>query len=139
MKRYFHFMLWLVKIALPINLVMFPCIALYGLLSSWAPAEEVLSRHTGQTPIMVGGGEGSKTFWNGSTTQTSSHSERSYVLVPSVFRDLKIVTIRQTNQDPYEVKESAFGFLYLLVWYVLCIFGTWWFWFRGKKSEAKTT
>jgi hypothetical protein len=139
LKRYFRFMLWLVKIGLPINLVAFPGIALYGYFSSWAPAEEVLSRYTDQTPVMVGGGGGSNTVWNGNTTQTLSHSERSYVLVPSVFRDPKIVTIRQTNHDPYEVKESAYGFLYLLLWYVICIYGTWWFWFRGKKSEAKTT
>ncbi len=132
LKLYFRFMLWLVKISLPINLVVFPGIALYGYFSSWAPADEALSRYTSQTPVMVGAGGGSNTISNGSTTQTSSYSERSYVLAPSVFRNPKIVTIRQTNHDPYEVKESALGFLCLVLWYVLCILGTWWFWFRGK-------
>jgi hypothetical protein len=132
-------MLWLVKIGLPINLVAFPSIAIYGHFNSWPPAEEVLSRYVSQTPVMVSGGEESNTTWNGNTTQTLSYSERSYILIPSVFRDLKIVTIRQTNLDPYEVEESELGFLYFMLWYVLCIFGTWWFWFRRRKNNAKIT
>lgn len=135
LKRYFRFMLWLVKIGLPINLVAFPAAALYGHFFSWAPAEEALSRYANQTPVMVGGGAGSESSWNGNITQALRHSERSYVLFPSVFREPKIVTIRQNNNDPYQVTESEYGFLYLVVWYVVCIFGTWWFWFRKKAAS----
>jgi len=61
--------------------------------------------------------------------------KRSYVLFPSVLRSGTIVSVSQRNGGTPVVKESERAFFYLVAWYVVCIFGTWWFWFRRVATQ----
>lgn len=116
------------KWAAPAVLLIFFSVALYGVLRPWPPASTPLAAYRGQTPVLVGAG------FKSSTAMTYSH--RSYILFPSVIGDPSIITVSQTNQSPVQVRVERFAFIPLLGWLGLCIFGTWWFWFRksGRGS-----
>ena len=53
-----------------------------------------------------------------------------YRLLPSVFTDPKIVSVRRPNDDRPTVSESAPAFFAMLAWVVVSAVGTWWFWLR---------
>ena len=134
-KRYFRLLYWLLKIAAPVNVLLFPALAFYGHFNSWAPANEALSRYANETPVMIGAGAGSQYSMVGGVVETSAQSQRSYILVPSVLRDPKVVTVIQDNKGSVQVAESTFAFVFLVIWYGLCLIGTWWFWFRSKRIK----
>ena len=135
MRTYFRFLFWLVKVAAPVNVVLFPAIALYGAFVSWGPAEEALRNYGAETAVMVGGGEEFRYSVSGGHEEKHQSTERVYLMFPSVFRDPKIVVIQEINHSAPQVTESREGFFVLVTWYLLCILGTWWFWFRRETTK----
>lgn len=145
MKQFIHLWLrgiwWLIRIAAPINVALFPLMAIYGTLNHWEPADQALKNYANQTAIMVGTGEEYQYSAIGGNVHEYSSNQRSYILFPSVLNDPKLVIVKTTNNEPYQVAESKEAFVFLVLWYLLCIFGTWWFWFRPRrlKSQLKVT
>jgi hypothetical protein len=137
MKTYFRFLYWLLKVAAPVNVVLFPAIALYGAFVSWGPSEEALRNYGAETAVMVGAGAGSQYSISGGREEKYKSKERTYLLFPSVLRDPKLVTIQETNHNTLQVTESKGGFFFLVAWYLLCIVGMWWFWLRRKPIEQE--
>ena len=137
MRTYFRFLFWLLKIAAPVNVILFPAIAFYGAFFSWSPAEEALRKYGAETAVMVGAGKESRYSISGGREEKYQSNERTYLLFPSVLRDPKLVIIREINRNTPQVIESKEGFFFLAGWYLLCILGTWWFWFRRKPIEQE--
>jgi hypothetical protein len=132
MNKQLRLLFWLFKFSFPLSAVSYPLVALFGLFNHWHPATEALESYPGQAPIMVGFSYRSRQSSAGSTTITS----RSYALWPSLLRDPKVITIRQVDELAPVVSKSDNGFIYIAVWYVISIFGTWWFWFRRNIKSA---
>jgi hypothetical protein len=122
----------LAKYGSPAFLLYLPLVALYGTVSPSQPAQQVLAQYPEQTPIMVGFGYRARYSSTGDTTKVS----RSYILLPMVLKHPKVITVLQVNGGASEVSESEYGFLFFIAWIVVCIAGTWWFWFREKTPNA---
>jgi hypothetical protein len=90
-----------------------PVVVAYGFLVPWPVGEQALSRYPGQTPIMVAEFYHSKSWRDrGSDVWVTRKSEtRSYVLIPSVFSNPRIVTVSQDNDDEPVVSESRTPFI----------------------------
>ena len=122
---------WLYLSALPVA-------ALYGILFPWPAGEQALGRYFGETPVVIALSFGSKTTKDaqGRVLMHSTHETRSYILLPSVFTDPKIVTVSQI--DDKEPNVSEFSAPLILVSLVglfgLSVFGVWYFWFRRDSQ-----
>ena len=122
---------WLYLSALPVA-------ALYGIFFPWPAGEQALGRYFGETPVVIAFSFGSKTTKDaqGHVLRYSKHETRSYVLLPSVFTDPKIVTVSQTDDNAPSVSE--FGAPLILISLVgllgLSVFGVWYFWFRPDSQ-----
>ena len=118
---------WLYLSALPVA-------ALYGILFPWPAAEQALTRYPGETPVVISFSFGSKTTRDAQNhvLASSKHESRSYILLPSVFTDPKIVTLSQVDDNAPSISElSAPLMLLLLVGTLgLSVFGVWYYWFR---------
>ena len=112
------------------SLILYPLMAIYGAFVTWPPADEILNKYQNDYPVLVGGTYNHNNN-NGVETKTKS---RSYILVPSVINDKYIISITTKDNGKAEVHKSKNGLIYLLSWYLLCLFGTWWFWFRTKEK-----
>ncbi len=121
MRNYFRGLLWIVKISAPLTVAFLPVLALYGAIFSWAPAETALTSYSGQTAIMIGAG----------TTQ------RSYILFPEVLQKPEVVTIDNTGHSKPQVTEDKEEFFLFVAYYLLCVFGTWWFWLRRASFKKR--
>ena len=131
------FLNWL-KHGSRLYLSVLPVAALYGILFPWPAAEQALSRYPGETPLVIALSFGSKTMKDAQNhiLASSKHETRSYILLPSVFTDPKIVTISQVDDNAPSVSElSAPLMLILLVGTLgLSVFGVWYFWFRPDSE-----
>jgi len=85
-----------------------PLVAGYGFLFPWPAGEAALGVYAGQTPVMIAASYRAKTSTNlrTQTSVTRTEQMRSYLLLPSVLTDPKVVTVWQTNEEPPEVSES---------------------------------
>ena len=114
-----------------------PAAALYGFLFPWPAADQVFSRYPDQTPIVISFSSGSKsTRYAGGDWVTTKHETRSYVLLPSLFTDPKIITVAQVNDNAPVVSESS-ALLPLVSFAVmigLALIGVWYFWFRTTRE-----
>ena len=122
----------LAKYGSPAFLLLFPLLALYGTVSPWQPAQQALAHYPAQTPIMVGFGYHARYSSTGNTTTVS----RSYILLPMAFSQPNIITVLQVNGGVPEVSESEYGFVFYVIWFVVCGVGTWWYWLRGETPDA---
>ena len=135
-KVYMNLLFWLLKIAAPVNVVLFPSLAIYAALNHWRPTEDVMRNYAGQTPILVGIGSERRVSASDSGSASHESNQRSYILYPSVFHDPKIVVVENSDGHPSQVTETKAGFFMLLGWYLLCVVGTWWLWFRRKPVKT---
>lgn len=122
----------LIQYGMPAFLLLLPLIALYGGLQPWPPAEQTLHAYPGQTPIMVGFSY--KASY--SSTDDEKRISRSYILLPMIFSQPKVITVLKINDEPPVVSESVYGLIFYAVWFIACLAGTWWFWFRSEKPNA---
>ena len=132
MKRNLQLLKWLLKVGMPVSVAAFLLIPLYGYFNPWPPAASLSQSYPGQSAILVGASYRASYTTSGSTVRMS----RSYVLFPSVFGSPKTITITQVNSEPPSVGELSYGFLLHLLWFVIGLFGTWWFWFRKGSGNA---
>jgi hypothetical protein len=122
----------LLKFGMPLSLLLVPLLAIYGWVKPWTQIQAELDRHIGQTPILIGASyQARHTTTSGSTVSIS----RSYVMVPGVFRDPKLVTFSQFNQELVLATESRAALVYTIFWWAICIVGTWWFWARREPPN----
>lgn len=130
--RVLKFFRKLLKFSMPLSLILLPLLALYGSLAPWPPAEAGFSTYNGQTSLLTGISYRSDYSSVQGRTVTSS---RSYVLLPSVFTNPKIITFTQKNGGIAEPSESTSALFSLLFWLILCCIGTWWFWLRRAPPK----
>jgi hypothetical protein len=91
-------------------------VASYGCLFPWPAGEQALRRYPGQTPIMVAEFYHSESWRDRTHDWVTSRSEtRSYILVPSVFRIPRIVTVSQDNDEAPIVSELRVPFILLVL------------------------
>ena len=122
---------WLYLSALPVA-------ALYGIMFPWPAGEQVFNRYPGDTPVVIAFSFGSKTTKDtqNHVLTSSKHESRSYILLPSVFTDPKIITVSKVDDNAPSVSE--FGAPLILLSLVgllgLSVFGVWYFWFRPDSQ-----
>jgi hypothetical protein len=117
----------LFKFGMPAYLILLPAMAIYGWIVPWPPANNLLSKYVDQTPLLVGASY--RDYYSLGQARKTTFS-RSYVLLPAVVSDPKTITLTQENVAPITISESRFGLFIMVIWLVLCLIGTWWFWFR---------
>jgi hypothetical protein len=125
-----------------------PLVVAYGFLVPWPAGEQALSRYPGQTPVMVAEFYHSKSWRDrGSDVWVTRKSEtRSYVLIPSVFNNPRIVTVSQDNDEEPIVSESRTPFILMAFagMIVLAVLGVRYFAMRPPRpyrlspEEART-
>jgi hypothetical protein len=122
---------WLYLSALPVA-------ALYGILFPWPAGEQAFSRYPGETPVVIAFSFGSRTTKDaqGNILVLSKHESRSYILLPSVFTDPKIVTLSQVDDNALSVSElsAPLTLISLVGMLGLSLFGVWYFWFRPDSQ-----
>jgi hypothetical protein len=122
---------WLLKIGLPLNVVLLTVTPVIGHFNAWPPASSALAQYTDQTPVLLGVGYRKRFNSSGSVEKNS----RLYALFPSALKKPSIITVTQINDGTPSVEESEYGLLFLALWYLVCIVGTWWFWFRRVAAQ----
>lgn len=131
MKPFFRLFRLLLKFGMPASLLLLPVLAVYGAISPWVPASAGLARYPGQSPVLVG-------FSYVARQSNQTHyvrSSRSYILLPSVLSDPKLVIVARENDAAATAIESRPAFWFELAWLIACSVGTWWFWFRRAPRE----
>jgi len=120
-KLYFKGLWWLFIIFSAISVFAFPSILIYDNYYPWNIAEkELKDNFPGEVPIAVGYGHDSE-YKEGERTTIV---QRSYILIPSVFKDWSIVTIFEINEKDIEVSITPYIFiLYLTFWVSVLGFG----------------
>jgi len=125
-KRIANLLRAILKYGMPLSLLLVFVLAIYGWLSPWVPIQGALNSYVGQTPVLVGASYQARYTGTESTVSIS----RSYVMLPDVFIHPKLITFSQHNSDPIAVTQSRSGLILLLAWWLLCMFGIYWFWMR---------
>jgi hypothetical protein len=116
-------------------LVAFPLVAIYGFLVPWPAGEHALGRYPGQTPIMVSSFSHFHALWNARShvwVTTEKDATRSYLLFPSVFSNLRIVTVSQTNDNEPTVSESSVPLIVIALAGVIAL-AVWGAWYIGPR------
>jgi hypothetical protein len=124
MAKNFNLLFFLAKIACPLTIISFSLAAIFGHFQPWTMAEPILNSYVGQNPIMVG-------FSYRKENKTEIVS-RSYILIPSVLTDAKVIKVQQVSREAPVISESKSAFYILILSIFIGIFGTWWFWLKGK-------
>jgi hypothetical protein len=132
--KYFRFLRSILKIALPVALI--ACIAtpIYGHFVHWASSDEALLHYEKETAVMVTGQYESRSTVVEEGMDSFVYRERAYVLLPSMFRDPKLVIVSQRDNEPYELTEERNGVFRVLAAYCVFAFGTCWFWLRRVRK-----
>jgi hypothetical protein len=117
----------LLKFGMPLYLVLVPVMVFYDWFSPWAAAEDALLEYQGQTPLLVGASYHAQYSLAQGRRVTSS---RSYIFLPAVLSDPKIIAFTQENGAAVTKSESRLNLLLTVLWLVLSCVGTWWFWLR---------
>jgi len=99
--------------------------AFFGYLTPGQTARIVGTNYGDQTPLLVA--------YSFRDDGLVSRTWTSYILLPSVTADPKIVTVQEEDGRFVAIHESVNFFYSLLLWYSASIIGTWWFWFRKRK------
>jgi hypothetical protein len=120
------------KYCMPVFLLLYPIMAVYGEINPWTPADQVLGSYVGQKPLMVGFSYKAHYSSGGDSTSKS----RSYILFPNVITQPRIVTVLQVNEAAPIVSESESAFLMYVAWFAICLLGTWFYWFRSKSTNT---
>lgn len=120
----------LLKVGLPAYLVLMVGSALYGYLSPWKPAQEVIAEHAGQTPITVGLGYSAPR----EAPRDGLKASRTYVFFPEFLWDPKVVTVSEVEDDAPVALDSRITFWLNLMWGVVALYGTWFFWLRRTRK-----
>lgn len=122
------------KYLCPFFSIVIPIIAIIGAFispPSWA--EGTLRRYDYSSRILVGF---SSKFTSSAENETHNES-RSYVLLPS----LNTVTISMYSHNNENMKvnseESKISFYEAVLAYILCLFGTWWYWLKPSAKQSK--
>ncbi len=112
-----HLVVWmLIFSAVSIFYVLFPTPEIDGIVHSYP----------GQISVIVGGRDG----FSGS----KSYHRRNFFLIPSVFYDPKVITVRKVDGDAPEVTEDKEGFLFVVT--LVVISATLYFRKRWRKDDA---
>ena len=133
MARARRWMRMLLAYGMPAYLVLVLTLAAQGAADPWPPARDVLARHAGDTPVMVGiATRAGRDPRRGVQVSTS----RYYVLVPGVLRDPRLLRITQVDGGPVSESSSRAGLAALLAALVACAIGTWWFWIGPGRGAS---
>ncbi len=124
MAKNFNFLWFLVKLACPLAIISILFAAIYGFIQPWTVATPILNSYVGQNSIMVG--------FSYRKDNKAEIVSRSYILIPSVLADAKVIKIQKVNQENPVVSESKLEFFIFIFWIFIGVFGTWWFWLRRK-------
>jgi len=74
-----------------------------------------------------------------SSTGNTKRVSRCYILFPMVMSHPKIITVHQVNDAEPIVSESEFGFVFYVVWLLVCLVGTWWFLVPAVETKCHLT
>lgn len=125
-------LLWILfKISFPLTLISYPLVAVFGSFSVWPPAKEALVMISKDKPILIGFSE----MTSYTNTGTKHIATRTYVLFPSVLHNPVAITIKKTDESDPIVTESVTPVIFLSVYYIISIIGTWWFWLRPVNTQ----
>ncbi len=97
-------------------LIFLPMVALYGYVFPWPSGEHTAMRqYPGQFPVMIAELYHSKSWRDRHSGEWMKHIDetRTYVLVPSVFINPKVVIVSQSDANSPEVSESRLPFVFL--------------------------
>ena len=124
MVKNFNLLWFLVKLACPLTIISFLLAAIFGYIQPWTVATPILNSYVGQNSILVG--------FSYRKENKIEIVSRSYILIPSVLTDAKVIKVQQVNQEATVVSESKPRFYIFIFSIFIGIIGTWWFWLRRK-------
>lgn len=122
---------WLFKLSFPLALLAFVLLATFGYVSSWPVADQALASYSKEKRVLVAFAYSNRYSSSGSERTVSA----SYLLMPSAFMDVSVVTVTQVNDLAPVVSWSRGQFFGLLLAYAVCGIGTWWFWLRARATQ----
>jgi hypothetical protein len=122
----------ILKYLCPLLSIVIPIMAILGAFispPSWA--EDTLRKYDYSSKILVAF---SSKFTSSAENETHKES-RSYVLLPSL-NTVKISMYSRNNENMTVTSEdSKFTSYEALFTYILCLFGTWWYWIRPASRQ----
>jgi hypothetical protein len=127
MDRLLRWVQGILKCGVPVVAFVIVVAAVIEHAHRWPVAADTLRQYPGDTPILVG-------F---SYRFAGSRWERfaSYVLVPSVFTQPRVITVRAGSSAGPTVKtSSALG---SFLWLGACFGGSLWLWFRRRATSNR--
>ena len=129
---------WVLKVACPFTLILFPAVMIYGTFSTGQTASSILSHYAPETPILVSFSIHGGNHVAGGKMHDDSFEERGYILFPSVFRQHQIMFIKQTSDGTIIITRDKYRLIYLVAWYLLCLIATGLLWLKpGIKVISK--
>jgi len=128
MSRLLRWVSFYFKYGVPLAVVAVASYVIVEQFNPWKAAELVLPHLANETRVSVGAG----VEFRGD--QSERHAE--YVYFPSHLRDGKVYVVRQHNSDPITLEETEGSIVSPLavLFFVLAIVGSAWFWVRGRRE-----
>jgi hypothetical protein len=112
----------------PLMAIGWPALAIYGALLPRSPDLAALRLEAGDVAVLIGVGTGGKRCVGGEPCEVTP-PQRSYVVVPKVFSSPSVFVVEDT-EPVTRVTELAWQALVAFSIWILCVFGTWYYWVR---------
>jgi hypothetical protein len=127
-------LLWfLFRIGFPLWFVVAPGLALFGAVSRWPAATEILAANPSRVRILIGAG--TSRHWD-SKNGSDVDAHRSYVLISASPFKSSTLEIHQHNGGAPTFTRSEGGLVGLVCDLAIACIGTRYFWIRRKKADV---
>lgn len=120
------FILTVIKYTAPLFSIMLPALVLYGAITLWQPATEVLSKYENDYVLLTG--------VEYHASQGYEQYIKTYLVLQPRQMSSKTISVVVTNNNKEIIAEDG-GFLVLLLIYTLVLFATWYFLFKSKSHN----
>ena len=125
-----RFAWWIVRrVWLPFMAIGWPLLAFHGAVAPRSSDVLALRLDSTEISVLVGVGGGSRTCIGDGSCVVTEPPQRSYVVIPRVLVNGAVTIVEDTSQGSVARETVGLAPTLLLIW-VMCIYGTWYFCIR---------
>jgi hypothetical protein len=138
LTRFFRAIWWIFsRLWAPLMALGWPALIVYGAISPRAGDVDAIRESGGEVPLLIGVAGGSSDCRN-SNPCASSAAHRSYLAFPSALSSAAVTIVEDAPQGVVVSVERGAAIFVLGIW-LICIFGTWFYWIRPRVMSSNTS
>jgi len=116
------------RLMAPFMAIAWPALAIYGMLAPRLPDLAALQLQPGESAVLIGVAGGGR-HCVGSEPCDVIPPQRSYLIIPRVVTNASVFVVEDTEPERTVTELAWYALLLFAIW-ILCLFGTWYYWVR---------